>query len=107
MLNRFGALGLRAAAALVALGVAALLWHRTGALDYLIFCWPSSPGAQAWKIDRLVTYAALVPTVALPVGATLSSRRAPRVSSMLAAAAIVVLPLLYLVLAQLAPEWPR
>jgi hypothetical protein len=102
-----GSLALRVAAWSVAIAVTTLLWALAERLDYAIYCFPSTLGSSSWKLVRLITFAAMLPTVALPVAATLLSNRRPRPSARLAIAAIVLLPVVCIVLYQWAPVWPR
>jgi hypothetical protein len=102
-----GSLALRVTAWLVAIAVTTLLWVLAERLDYAIYCWPSSLGSGSWRLVRLITFAAMLPVVALPAAATLFSNRHPRLSVRLAVAAIVLPPVACIVLYQWAPAWPR
>jgi hypothetical protein len=98
---------LRAAAWLVSACVLYPLWAHTGALAYAIDCWPSNAEADAWKIARLLTYAAMVPTVALPLGASLVNGRFPQLAKLLALSAIILVPAVFIMLNIWIPAWPR
>ena len=100
-------LGLRAAAWLFSIGLGYLLWRHVEGLDLAIFCWPISKVSGAWRIARALTYAAMVPAAILPIAATVMSGRSPRLSTGLALAAIIVMPLLYVALLFWTPSWPR
>src|SRR4051812_17898569 len=107
MSRLIGGLPLRVAAWIVAITVTVLLWMLTKRLDFAIYCWPSSPEASSWKLVRLFALAAMLPTLALPASATLSSERRSRQATLLAVATIVISPVSCIVLYRLAPAWPR